>query len=223
MVLMESGMREALIRAIERLPEREKLVLSLCYDRELNLREIGAVLDVTESRVCQIRGRPSRACVASCGDCSDARAGRAAARAGMRCDGRRRTRPATAVPPVRADEGGPGHARQSVVQGPMLSVRGMRILSPALRPGAMPALATGKVTSVRWQYTFSGVPPHDLRVYLCNGSRCVLLPAAQGHTEAFRGDAAAQDFTFAFRHPAWRAGARAAGRANQSSSTIADR
>jgi RNA polymerase sigma factor for flagellar operon FliA len=55
--LMENGMREALIRAIERLPEREKLVLSLCYDQELNLREIGAVLDVTESRVCQIRGQ----------------------------------------------------------------------------------------------------------------------------------------------------------------------
>jgi RNA polymerase sigma factor for flagellar operon FliA len=54
---MESGMREALIRAIERLPEREKLVLSLCYDQELNLREIGAVLEVTESRVCQIRSQ----------------------------------------------------------------------------------------------------------------------------------------------------------------------
>jgi len=57
LVLMESGMREALVRAIDRLPEREKLVLSLCYDQELNLREIGAVLEVTESRVCQIRGQ----------------------------------------------------------------------------------------------------------------------------------------------------------------------
>lgn len=56
-ILMESGMRGALIRAIERLPEREKLVLSLCYDQELNLREIGAVLEVTESRVCQIRSQ----------------------------------------------------------------------------------------------------------------------------------------------------------------------
>ena len=56
-VLMESGMREALIRAIDKLPEREKLVLSLCYDQELNLREIGAVLEVTESRVCQIRSQ----------------------------------------------------------------------------------------------------------------------------------------------------------------------
>ena len=35
----------------------EKLVLSLCYDQELNLREIGAVLEVTESRVCQIRSQ----------------------------------------------------------------------------------------------------------------------------------------------------------------------
>jgi len=56
-VLMENGMREALVRAIERLPERERLVLSLCYDQELNLREIGAVLEVTESRVCQIRSQ----------------------------------------------------------------------------------------------------------------------------------------------------------------------
>lgn len=106
-----------------------------------------------------------------------------------------------AIPAARADEGGPGYAWQSVVQGPMLSVRGTRMLSPSLRPGAMPALATGKVTSVRWQYTFSGVPPHDLQAYLCNASRCALLPAAQGHTEAFRGDAAAQEFTFAFLVP----------------------
>ncbi|MBL6749023.1 MAG: RNA polymerase sigma factor FliA [Nevskia sp.] len=46
-----------LAEAIESLPEREKLVLSLYYDDELNLREIGAVLDVSESRVCQIHGQ----------------------------------------------------------------------------------------------------------------------------------------------------------------------
>ncbi len=46
-----------LAEAIESLPEREKLVLSLYYDEELNLREIGAVLDVSESRVCQIHGQ----------------------------------------------------------------------------------------------------------------------------------------------------------------------
>jgi len=49
--------RKALAAAIEGLPEREKLVLSLYYDDELNLREIGAVLDVSESRVCQIHGQ----------------------------------------------------------------------------------------------------------------------------------------------------------------------
>jgi len=40
-----------------RLPDREKLVLALYYDEELNLREIGEVLDVSESRVCQIHGQ----------------------------------------------------------------------------------------------------------------------------------------------------------------------
>jgi RNA polymerase sigma factor for flagellar operon FliA len=39
------------------LPERERLVLSLYYDEELNLREIGEVLEVSESRVCQIHGQ----------------------------------------------------------------------------------------------------------------------------------------------------------------------
>jgi RNA polymerase sigma factor for flagellar operon FliA len=49
--------REALGRAVAALPERERLVLSLYYDQELNLREIGAVLSVSESRVCQIHGQ----------------------------------------------------------------------------------------------------------------------------------------------------------------------
>ena len=43
--------------SIEQLPERERLVLSLYYERELNLKEIGEVLDVSESRVCQIHGQ----------------------------------------------------------------------------------------------------------------------------------------------------------------------
>ena len=46
-----------LAEAIDSLPEREKLVLSLYYDDELNLREIGEVLEVSESRVCQIHGQ----------------------------------------------------------------------------------------------------------------------------------------------------------------------
>jgi len=53
----DSGFRDALAAAIEVLPDREKLVLSLYYDEEMNLREIGEVLDVSESRVCQIHGQ----------------------------------------------------------------------------------------------------------------------------------------------------------------------
>ena len=47
-------MREALAEAISRLPEREKLVVTLYYYEELTLREIGEVLGVTESRVSQL-------------------------------------------------------------------------------------------------------------------------------------------------------------------------
>jgi RNA polymerase sigma factor for flagellar operon FliA len=43
--------------AIGQLPEREALVMSLYYDEELNLKEIGEVLGVSESRVCQIHGQ----------------------------------------------------------------------------------------------------------------------------------------------------------------------
>ena len=49
--------RDAMAAAIDGLPEREKLVLSLYYDEDMNLREIGEVLDVSESRVCQIHGQ----------------------------------------------------------------------------------------------------------------------------------------------------------------------
>jgi RNA polymerase sigma factor for flagellar operon FliA len=49
--------RAALARAIEGLPERERLVMSLYYSDGLNLKEIGAVLKVTESRVCQLHGQ----------------------------------------------------------------------------------------------------------------------------------------------------------------------
>lgn len=46
--------RAALVACIERLPEREKLVMSLYYEEGLNLKEVGAVLGVTESRICQL-------------------------------------------------------------------------------------------------------------------------------------------------------------------------
>ena len=56
-VVEEDEFRDLLAEAIDNLPEREKLVLSLYYDDELNLREIGEVLEVSESRVCQIHGQ----------------------------------------------------------------------------------------------------------------------------------------------------------------------
>jgi RNA polymerase sigma factor for flagellar operon FliA len=56
--------RERLARAIGeeigRLPERERLVLSLYYDEELNLKEIGLVLEVSESRVSQILSQATK-------------------------------------------------------------------------------------------------------------------------------------------------------------------
>ncbi|MEM7081976.1 MAG: RNA polymerase sigma factor FliA [Pseudomonadota bacterium] len=53
----EEEFRLALADAISKLPEREALVLSLYYDDELNLREIGEVLQVSESRVSQIHSK----------------------------------------------------------------------------------------------------------------------------------------------------------------------
>ena len=55
--LYKTQFRGQLAAQIEQLPERERLVLSLYYEREMNLKEIGQVLDVTESRVCQIHGQ----------------------------------------------------------------------------------------------------------------------------------------------------------------------
>ncbi|MCM2130424.1 RNA polymerase sigma factor FliA [Larsenimonas rhizosphaerae] len=49
--------RQQLTEAIDLLPEREKLLLSLYYQEELNLKEIGAVLGVSESRVCQLHSQ----------------------------------------------------------------------------------------------------------------------------------------------------------------------
>jgi RNA polymerase sigma factor FliA len=49
--------RLALAQAIDGLPERERLVMSLYYTDGLNLKEIGAVLKVTESRACQLHGQ----------------------------------------------------------------------------------------------------------------------------------------------------------------------
>jgi RNA polymerase sigma factor for flagellar operon FliA len=53
-ILTQKGMRESLVKAIEELPERERMVMGLYYDEELNLREIGDVMGVSESRICQL-------------------------------------------------------------------------------------------------------------------------------------------------------------------------
>ncbi|MCC2614767.1 RNA polymerase sigma factor FliA [Aestuariibacter halophilus] len=55
--LLQGSFQKALAHAITTLPEREAIVLSLYYDEELNLREIGEVLEVSESRVSQIHSQ----------------------------------------------------------------------------------------------------------------------------------------------------------------------
>jgi len=53
----QTAFKKGLTQCIKSLPEREALVLSLYYDEELNLREIGQVLDISESRVSQIHSQ----------------------------------------------------------------------------------------------------------------------------------------------------------------------
>lgn len=55
--LRDEKFRVSLKEAIETLPEREKLILALYYDEELNLKEIGEVIGVSESRVSQIHSQ----------------------------------------------------------------------------------------------------------------------------------------------------------------------
>ncbi len=53
----DSRFRAALVEAIEHLPEREKLLMGLYYEQELNFKEIAAVLEVSESRICQLHSQ----------------------------------------------------------------------------------------------------------------------------------------------------------------------
>jgi RNA polymerase sigma factor for flagellar operon FliA len=55
--LQDGKFRAKLIEAIGILPEREKLMMAMYYEEELNLREIGEVLGVSESRVCQLHSQ----------------------------------------------------------------------------------------------------------------------------------------------------------------------
>jgi RNA polymerase sigma factor for flagellar operon FliA len=56
-MLQDQRMREALVDAIGKLPEREQHVMSMYYEHDMNLKEIAVVLGVTESRVCQLHSQ----------------------------------------------------------------------------------------------------------------------------------------------------------------------
>jgi RNA polymerase sigma factor for flagellar operon FliA len=56
-IFAESSLIDEMSEALLKLAERERLVLSLYYNEELTFKEIGKVLDITESRVCQLHAR----------------------------------------------------------------------------------------------------------------------------------------------------------------------
>ena len=55
--LLSEDTRKVLAEAIDRLPERQRLVLTLYYFEELTMKEIGSLLSVTESRICQLHAQ----------------------------------------------------------------------------------------------------------------------------------------------------------------------
>jgi RNA polymerase sigma factor for flagellar operon FliA len=56
-ILGDVRMRAALVEAIKVLPEREQYIMSMYYEHDMNLKEIAAVLGVTESRICQLHSQ----------------------------------------------------------------------------------------------------------------------------------------------------------------------
>ena len=56
-LLRDQRMRTALVKAIEQLPEREQYIMGMYYQHDMNLKEIAAVLGVTESRICQLHSQ----------------------------------------------------------------------------------------------------------------------------------------------------------------------
>ncbi len=56
-MLRDQRLRAGLVAAIKGLPEREQFIMSMYYEQDMNLKEIAAVLDVTESRICQLHSQ----------------------------------------------------------------------------------------------------------------------------------------------------------------------
>lgn len=56
-MLRDQRLRQALVAAIKNLPEREQFIMSMYYEQDMNLKEIAAVLNVTESRICQLHSQ----------------------------------------------------------------------------------------------------------------------------------------------------------------------
>ena len=55
--LLDEAERQTLVKAIEDLPDREKKMMGLYYEHEMNMREIGEILGVSESRICQMHSQ----------------------------------------------------------------------------------------------------------------------------------------------------------------------
>ncbi|MDY7548742.1 flagellar protein FlhE [Glaciimonas sp. Gout2] len=80
---------------------------------------------------------------------------------------------------------------------PAIFQRGEAVESGQIKPyGTIKNNATAR--KVSWRYAFMSPPPVGLLAYLCNATRCVGLSRASGSTEAFDGDNAYSNFTFAF-------------------------
>jgi RNA polymerase sigma factor for flagellar operon FliA len=56
-LLRDQRLRTSLVSAIQSLPEREQYIMGMYYEQDMNLKEIAAVLGVTESRVCQLHSQ----------------------------------------------------------------------------------------------------------------------------------------------------------------------
>jgi RNA polymerase sigma factor for flagellar operon FliA len=56
-MLRDQRIRQSLVTAIKGLPEREQFIMSMYYEQDMNLKEIAAVLEITESRVCQLHSQ----------------------------------------------------------------------------------------------------------------------------------------------------------------------